>query len=151
MICPFCSHKTRIYNSRSIQHATQTWRRHQCTSCHACFTTKERIDWTGSTTVVSSTEAAPYSRERLLLSICHAGQSLDLTPSAYADITDSVEQLLQKNRFFETESQEAGIITQTTTEVLARFNTHMALRYVNNVYNNNPPLALIQRLAGGKE
>ncbi len=146
MICPFCSNKTHIYNSRSTHQNTQTWRRHRCKSCNSTFTTKEKVDWTARVSVITSDETSHYSRERLLLSISRASKNLQLAPASLSELTDSVELALQKNHFFESETQEATVIVQAATTTLQRFDPNLALQYVNQIYNNKPPLELVKSL-----
>ena len=145
MICPFCASKTKIYNSRSTHLATQTWRRLRCTQCKRTFTTKEKIDWSGTVKVTSANESALYTKDRLLLSISRAAQQLAIPPSAIIELTDSIELELQNTGFFEANAQDADLITSTAIVTLGRFNTHMALQYANNVYRNQPPLELIKQ------
>jgi len=146
MICPFCSSKTKIYNSRGVQDKTQTWRRHRCEACSKGFTTKERIDWTGKTIVFSNGSSAPYNRERLLLSLVRASVNLSLPTGALTDLTDTVEQELQKQAYFTKAKQESETIGQVVTTVLHRYDANMALQYVNQIYSNKPPLELVKRL-----
>lgn len=146
MICPFCTHNTKIYNSRSTHSKTQTWRRHRCITCSRTFTTRERIDWSGATTVSTPDGAAEYSRERLLLSLARASNKLSLPPPMLAELCDSVEQELQQAGFFAKTDQDGELITQSATLVLHRYDPNLALQYVNNVYSNKPPLELIKQL-----
>ena len=146
MKCPFCNSKTNIYNSRPSHQGTQTWRRHVCTTCKRTFTTREKIDWTGSTKVKTASGTSPYSRERLLLSIAKAGEMLDLQPAMLAELCDSIEQELQHQGFFNENQQKASIIIETSTSVLVRYDQNLALQYINHVYASKPPLELVQRL-----
>lgn len=146
MICPFCNNKTRIYNSRSTHAKTQTWRRHRCISCTRTFTTREKIDWSGATTVTDPDGSSQYSRERLLLSLARASSKLTLPPEMLAELCDSIELELQQSGFFTDRDQPSELITQSATLVLKRYNPHLALQYVNIVYRNQPPLELIKQL-----
>lgn len=146
MTCPFCNSPTKIYNSRSTHGKTQTWRRHICTTCERVFTTRERVDWTGVTTVKTSKDTTGYSKERLLLSIARASNNLSIQPAMLAELCDSTEQQLQQNGFFNEPEQDADLITAAATMVLHRYNPNLALQYVNIVYSNNPPLELVKQL-----
>lgn len=148
MICPYCSGKTRIYNSRNTHQSTQTWRRHRCEGCAGTFTTKEKIDWSGKVTVITTEGTSPYSRERLLVSISTASVNLSVLPQTLSELTDSVELLLQKTNFFQSSPQKADQIIDAAVLTLQRFDPNLALQYVNHVYNNKPPLQLIKRLLG---
>lgn len=148
MKCPFCKNKTKIYNSRSTQTQTQTWRRHKCLSCNSTFTTKERVDWTGRINITSGNEVSPYSRERLLLSLVRASNNLSLPSGALTDLTDTIELELQNSSFFNEPSQEAELITHVSTTIIYRYDPNLALQYVNNVYHNKPPIELLKTLVG---
>ena len=146
MICLYCNSKTRIYNSRSTQQATQTWRRHRCTSCSKSFTTREKIDWDGMASVRSKGKIGPYSRERLLLSLVRSGHNLELNPGTLSDLCDSIEHQLQKNGFFNVPTQSSELITETTLQILRRFDKNLALQYINGVYKSKPPIELLRQL-----
>lgn len=148
MICPFCNNRTRIYNSRSTHQHTQTWRRHRCVACSKTFTTKEKVEWTGKVEVSTPDGTSPYSRERLLLSVSRASNNLTVLPETLSELTDSVELMLQKNHFFEAEIQESLIIVDAAVHTLKRFEPNLALQYVNQVYNNKPPLLLVKQILG---
>ncbi len=143
MTCPFCKNSTNIFNSRSTQNRTQTWRRH---NCEATFTTKERIDWTGRVQVLTAKDRAPYSRDRLLLSIAKASDNLDLPVGAVTDLTDTIELELQNTGFFSSKSPNSEFIIQTSTLILHRYDANLALQYINNVYRNKPPRDLLKRV-----
>lgn len=152
MVCPFCASETKIYNSRGTHGKTQTWRRHRCKQCQASFTTREKIDWNGSVSVRASsqtdiqTETTPYSRERLFISLLKASENLILAPSTLSDLCDTIEYQLQKDGFFNGQTQGTTQITTTVTSVLHRFDANLALQYVNNVYRHQPPQELVKRL-----
>lgn len=146
MQCPFCSAKTKVYNSRRSHQATQTWRRRQCLSCSKAFTTREKVDFNGITTVRDGNDLQPYSRERLLLSIIKASQALSLAPEMPAELTDSIELKLQKAHHFDIAELDSGTIAEITLEVLISFNANLALQYANNIHDHQPPRALIQRI-----
>lgn len=146
MICPFCSGTTKIYNSRSTHQKTQTWRRHVCDNCQHTYTTRERVDWTGVTTVKSPSDASGYSKDRLLLSLAKASDNLHIKPAMLTELCDSIEAELQKTGFFNEAHQESDLITHAATTILHRYKPNLALQYINNVYRNNPPLELIKQL-----
>lgn len=148
MKCPYCYNKTRIYNSRSTHEHTQTWRRHRCTTCGQTFTTKERIEWTGKTMIINKDERSRYSRERLLVSICRAGNNLTVPPETLVALTDSIEHMLQKDRFFKPDTQDVASLINTTILTLKRFDPNLALQYINAVYRNKPPLELVKDVLG---
>lgn len=122
------------------------WRRRKCTSCHRTFTTREKIDFNGVVTVINKHTSTPYSREKLLLSLVQASHNLALSPEILSELTDSIEQELGSKHFFESKNNESSVITRAALAVLSRYNKNLALQYVNLVYDNNPPLELLQSL-----
>lgn len=146
MICPFCQSKTKIYNSRSTHGKTQTWRRHRCEQHGHTFTTRETVDLTGATTVLSDGKAVPYNPERLLISLVRAADNLTLQPGTLNELAISIELSLQTDGFFTQTDQPAELITTAATSVLRRYSPNMALQYVNNVHRNNPPLEVVQAI-----
>lgn len=146
MICPFCSSKTNIYNSRGTHNNSQTWRRHRCKQCLRKFTTKERVDFDGIVNINSKEMQSPYSRDRLLLSLVRASNNLSLPSHSVSELCDTIETTLQQAGFFNSVLQDSNMITETTIRVLKRFNTNLALQYVNNVYRAQPPHELLKQL-----
>lgn len=146
MKCPFCQQETKVYNSRATHQETQTWRRRQCLECHKAFTTREKVDLNGTVKVHTPGETAPYSQERLLLSLVRASDKLALPPGMLTELADSVELELQNKGFFEHSPQEAALIIEATTAVFHRYDQNLALLYVTNVYKNKPPEEVVRRL-----
>lgn len=146
MVCPYCSSKTKIYNSRSTHAKTQTWRRHRCLNCSRTFTTRERIDWNGTIKIAESNgTTAPYSRERLLLSLLRAIERLESGSATPVDICDTIEYRLQQKGFFNQPKQAATLIAAEALTILHRYDPNTALQYLNNLYQGKPPLELINR------
>lgn len=150
MICPYCKGNTRIYNSRSTHQKTQTWRRHRCTVCSQTFTTRERMDWDGVVMVQSNDECTPYNKEHLLLSLINATQNLKLAPGTAFNLCDTIELQLQIKGFFKTKHQSAKIITEVAISVLQRFDPNLAIQYINNIYNNQPPVELLREIVNNQ-
>lgn len=70
MVCIYCNSKTAVTNSRSSQKNLSTWRRRQCETCHAIFTTRETPDLYESLRVNNSQKALqPFSRDKVMLSV----------------------------------------------------------------------------------
>ena len=115
-------------------------------TCGKSFTTREKIDWDGVVLVQSEGSDSPYSRERLLLSLVRASQNLELGPGTISDLCDATEHQLQKNNFFNARKRNSELITATTMQVLQRFDTNLALQYINCVYRSKPPIELLKQL-----
>lgn len=69
MKCIYCEGPTKVTNSRP--RLDQTWRRRQCITCRAIFTTRENPDLSSSIRVNDqiSSSLEPFSRVKLFLSI----------------------------------------------------------------------------------
>lgn len=120
MVCIYCSSSTNVTNSRLQKRANQVWRRRQCTSCGANFTTHEVVDLGSAIAVEHSLkDIQPFSRDRLFTSVY---DSLKHRPDALGDATaltlTIIGQLLphvNKGRL------DRDIITTVTNAVLERF------------------------------
>ncbi len=146
MNCPFCSSLTKIFNSRSTQKHSQTWRRHRCIACQRKFTTRERIDWNSAISVVNEAGIlSPYSREILLSSLIKALEPLNKPATAVFDLLDTLELQLQSKKSFVASPQSTTTISLEILDVLRRYDPNSALQYLNNLYTGQPPLELIKR------
>lgn len=146
MKCPFCDNKTRIYNSRSTQGKTQTWRRHRCLVCKRAFTTRERIDWNGIVLVADKTaETTPYNHERLLLSLVRAIEKLEAGTTTPVDICDTIELRLQQKGLFNKSPLSSVQIAAEALTVLHLYDPNAALQYLSNLYQGKPPAELLKR------
>lgn len=86
MVCIYCSGKTQVVNSRPQKRLGQVWRRRKCSACQAVFTTLEGVDLaTGLLVRTRSGDLAPFSRDKLFLSIAKAlGHRHDAVEAASA-------------------------------------------------------------------
>ena len=71
MVCIYCSSKTSIINSRHWSRNNSTWRRRQCGTCNAVFTTTEIPSYESLWTILDSPTKSiePFSRDKLYLSV----------------------------------------------------------------------------------
>ena len=103
MVCIYCGGLTFVINSRHQRQSNNIWRRRQCRSCRAIFTTHEKPDLKTGLMVQSSNSPhlQPFVRDKLFLSIytscSHRSNALDeaseLTKTVIAKIgqpTDAV-------------------------------------------------------------
>jgi transcriptional regulator NrdR family protein len=94
MVCIHCGSQTRIANSRPQKRNNQIWRRRECLSCHAVFTTEESVDYTGAWTVRNTQGALePFSRDKLFVSLI---RSLEHRKTALSDAMGLTETIIQK-------------------------------------------------------
>lgn len=149
MKCPFCSSRTKVYNSRSSHQSTQTWRRRECLACRKAFTTREKVDFDSLVSIKNknASKTSPYSSGRLLISIIRASSQLSLPSEAAIELSDSIELELKNARFFDDSKPRESIeITETAIKIISRYDTHLALAYINNVFKGNPPLEILQNI-----
>lgn len=129
MRCPFCKQSTKIYNSRANKTTHETWRRHRCNSCKSTFTTREKIDWSKSTIVKASEVTRNYSYGILLSSILTASSVAGIPATDAIDLSNTVEQQLIAEGFFEKTQQESSFIRNACISVLKRYDKHLAIHY----------------------
>lgn len=146
MKCPFCSAKTKIYNSRSSTTKHETWRRHRCIHCDRSFTSRENIDWNGAIRIKSSTSTSDYAHGTLLGSIISATIAASILPDIAVALADTVEQALVQRAFFTESVQSSQIIKDVCISVLSRYDKHLAIHYSNVVYDAKPPQSVLKSI-----
>ncbi len=146
MLCPFCHSQTKIYNSRATHQQTQTWRRHRCITCYKTFTTREKIDLDGVVNVQDGPEIHPYSRERLLLSLVRASNKIPLPAGMMTELADAIEAHLRAEQFFTLTQQHKTRIADAALIILTRYDKNIALQYLNQMYDNQPPIEQINHI-----
>lgn len=96
MICIYCGGKTQVTNSRHQKRLNHNWRRRECYSCQAVFTTIETADYSSSLTVRSAdsnkhSPLLPFNRDKLFVSVLravgHREQPLEDASALTATIT----------------------------------------------------------------
>ena len=127
MLCPYCSSKTQVTNSRSRAGGTEVWRRRECLSCKQIWTTNEHIDLASSHRVSSRNNALePFYREKLFVSI---KDSLVHRKTALEDataLTDTVLASVLRQKQATIQLQQLITIVH---EVLQRFDPTAAAVY----------------------
>jgi transcriptional regulator NrdR family protein len=94
MVCIYCEGKTHVTNSRLQKRTNQVWRRRQCNSCQAIFSSLERIVYEGGLMVQNSTShITPLQRDKLFLDIYDACRH---RPNAISDATALTDTVLSK-------------------------------------------------------
>ncbi len=128
MVCLYCGGKTRITNSRPQKRSLSTWRRHNCLSCRATFTTQERVDLALSVTFIGQNgKVSPFSRETLLQSLY---ESLKHRPHALTDAFDLTDTVINKllPRVSHGSLKRDNLV-KTAHQVLQRFDKAAAVQY----------------------
>ncbi|MEX0919643.1 MAG: ATP cone domain-containing protein [Candidatus Saccharimonadales bacterium] len=129
MNCPICDHKqTDVYNSRQTSQAHRVWRRRRCRSCQNAFTTYESIDMGYLTVIKKSGNTEPYSRSKLLISICNSCIGLDDHINIAEALVDTVEKLVINNHQDSINTEDIANIVLST---LKKFHTSAYVRYLS--------------------
>jgi transcriptional repressor NrdR len=129
MVCPHCSTKTDVVNSRQQRRTNSVWRRRTCTACSTIFTTLEHIDLPSLLRVArTTTELEPFSRDRLFVSVL---ESCRHRPSAIADTSNLTQQIIMR---LLAAQKTSGLIDRTqimttTLSVLKTFDSTAATFY----------------------
>lgn len=91
MVCPYCSSKTHVTNSRPRSKGTQVWRRRECKSCKSIWSTHEVIDLSTSHKIEDSKkQLRPFSRDILYVSIKDALSHRKTPTSEATGLTETV-------------------------------------------------------------
>lgn len=134
MVCIYCGGKTQVTNSRPQKRLNRTWRRRECSNCHALFTTEEAVELSSSLVVrPSSGSLQPFSRDKLFVSLLRAlGHRETALEDAGALTATTIAKLLHG----ETQAviDPADIVT-VAHAALSRFDTAAAVQY--RAYHKN--------------
>lgn len=127
MICINCfTSKTSVTNSRPHKTHASTWRRRQCSSCQAIFTTYERPSLEDTLVLAEDGSSAAFSRSKLCLSLADALQHNTTAMQLHSlALAETVEQLL----LLEVRQPSVADIAATAHQVLKRFDELAALQY----------------------
>lgn len=148
MKCPFCKHRTSVVNSRGTKSKPKVWRRRQCQSCNRIFTTQERPNLDGIIAIESKDgELSSYSFTRLLVSIVKSGINMPIPSDAPYELATTIEAGLLSKGYFSKKFINKLYIEKEALTALSRYNKIMAMQYVNNIYNYDPPSELLQFIA----
>ena len=129
MVCPYCSHKTKVTNSRFQKRSNQTWRRRECLNCHAVFTTHEEIELNSTFSVMTpDNDIMPFVKERLFSSILFACEGLH---DPYGTATELTATVVNELRTKGGAMLSNNDIAQTSGKILRRFNAKAFLKYVS--------------------
>jgi transcriptional regulator NrdR family protein len=128
MVCIYCGGSTSVVNSRHQKKQNAVWRRRQCDSCKAVFTTEETADYEKSWTVASmSGTLSPFLRDKLLLSIYKSCQHRDTAMSDTIGLTDTAVSQLRSHVV--DGALEAATIAAVVLAILENFDEAAATHY----------------------
>ncbi len=131
MNCLYCKAKTEVVNSRVQKRSNQVWRRRQCLSCRASFTTRETIDLSlGLSVKTNSGQILPFSRDKLFLDVY---DSLKHRKTAKNDATALTETVLSKlYKHMSNGLVDTAVITDIASKTLKRFDRAAGVIYQAN-------------------
>lgn len=128
MVCIYCGGETKVTNSRLQKRNNQVWRRRQCLACQAVFTTHETIELDSVLSVKHNGQNRPFLADLLLkelmLALSHRKDVYIASREVLATVVRQLLRLPQKPLF------SPADISQTTAEVLQRFDRRAYLRYL---------------------
>ena len=128
MVCIYCHSKTKTTNSRHNVRHNQTWRRKQCISCNAIFTSRETADLQSSLRVKTDSGALEsLSRDRLFVDIFGTMSHRKTALNDASGLTDTIlSQVITESSNGIVSVQE---LIKKTTEILTRFDKVAATIY----------------------
>jgi len=128
MVCPYCKTSTKVVNSRSHRKSQAVWRRRQCKSCQATWTTDENYDLSTTHRVQNSSDShfEPFQRDTLFISIFDSLKHRKQATAEASALTDTVidAMLAQKSPILNKNS-----LRQQTHQTLAAFDQTAAAVY----------------------
>lgn len=96
MKCPNCAHQnSKVIDSRHAEDLESIRRRRECESCHARFTTFERIELSPLVVVKKDGTREVFNREKVLDGLIRACEK---RPVSYAELEQLVERVIQQLR-----------------------------------------------------
>src|SRR5687767_1411222 len=91
MVCPFCTKKTEVINSRAQKRTHGVWRRRHCYGCDRIFTSIEKIDLLSSIRVKKRSGALePLSEAKLMVSLYKALEHHKNAPEVAQELSQGV-------------------------------------------------------------
>jgi transcriptional repressor NrdR len=127
MNCIYCGNDTQVTNSRLQKRSNQVWRRRQCKTCGAVFTTHEAIDLSQTLLVGSGASMGPFLPDLLFTDVLLALQDRkDAYVAAREVVSTTVQNLLKSSQ---SPSFTPKKISEATAKVLKRLDKRAYLRY----------------------
>lgn len=127
MVCPYCSGRTKVVNSRRQKRNNNVWRRRHCSGCSAVFTSIESPNLSSTLIVNQNGTYKPFLTDLLYTEILLTISDRKDCYIAARELTNSVIQFLlrspQKPVFTPTD------INQAVAGVLKRFSKRAWQRY----------------------
>ena len=91
MVCLYCKAKTQVFNSRLQKKRNSVWRRRNCPTCGAAFSTIEQPDYEKAWVVqYADGPLSPFVRDKLFISIYQSCQHRSTALTDAIGLTDTV-------------------------------------------------------------
>lgn len=131
MVCIYCGKKTKVTNSRPQARLGKTWRRRECTACHAVFTCLEQVALTDVLRAKKrSGTIEHFERDKLFLSIYRSVDHLEDPIRIARELTDTI-----LGKLFYKKPMSPIIATTevaaAATQTLKAFNAAASVRYLS--------------------
>ena len=127
MVCVYCSHETKVTNSRLQKKPNQVWRRRQCLHCGAIFSTIEAVNTGQALRFQDKKQFEPFSRDKLFLSL---HDSLKHRKTALSDATALTETVMSKLLpHIQHATIDRTVVIELTATVLNNFDKPAATSY----------------------
>ena len=127
MVCVYCGSETKVTNSRQQKRNNQVWRRRECLSCKAVFTTHECVDMASTLLVETGDHPEPFLSDLLFAEVLLALQHRNDRYTAAREVTSTiVAELLQEP---DKPLFKPPQISLVASRVLARLDEQAWLRY----------------------
>lgn len=136
MKCIYCKSNTKVTNSRARALNSSIWRRRECLSCVAQFSTNELPDYTKSILVLNSDGIlSSFCRDKLFLSLYRAlGHRKDAITSASELTSTTISKLIRND--ISSKPIDIRSIADTAYLILKRYDPMAANIY--KAYHRNP-------------
>jgi transcriptional regulator NrdR family protein len=130
MVCIYCGKSTKVTNSRPGARLPSTWRRRECLTCVAQFSTFETPDFEKSFVVGNATVGyVPFQRDIVFIDIHEALKHRDDAIQAASALTRTVMGKLARSRTAKSSRIEPSEIAKIVFETLKRFDRFAATNY----------------------
>lgn len=131
MVCIYCGKKTKVTNSRPQARLNGIWRRRECTSCHALFTSAETVALTDVMRAKKrSGTLEHFERDKLFISIYRSTDHLPDAIKLSRELTDTVIGKLFRKKPM-SPIIETSAISSVTAQTLKAFNAASSVRYLS--------------------
>ena len=129
MRCPFCgSEDTQVKDSRPVEDATSIRRRRQCPTCHARFTTLERVQLRDLVVLKKDGRRVPFDRDKLVRSIRIATRKRGILEEQIERIVNGIVRRIETSGEGEVPSTRIG---ELTMETLAKLDEVAYVRFAS--------------------